>query len=415
MTLMKYENIAANRVTRTSYAILWYILLIGMLLLVGCVQDTSQAEAKMQDVEKFPLQESSEPSEDVSKQHWNRIFTKAFEPVDCLEPRDPQSLPDSYYKGPMFDTHIHLLGLPGGEPGHPNDYYTGENLGIKHSMEEWKCMMNSESTPKALAFFPVAEPIIPESVDAVKKIIETYPDRFVLFINPPASDGSGLSTISAQELKSILDTYPGIFRGYGEIALYNHDDVEGLSPDSQRLTEIYPVVREHNLVVYFHMGSGQKEALKRVARANRNITFIFHGGNLYNVSPTQAGISHDEKILVDIEEILYSNPNVYYGIDELYGGDWLLEPGRTKQAFLDNFRNYGPLFEKDLSLWKGFIERHPNQVLWGTDRGGSALWDKDPDVAITLNNYTRAFIGKLDPKVQERFAYKNAERIFEDE
>ncbi len=132
---------------------------------------------------------------------------------------------------------------------------------------------------------------------------------------------------------------------------------------------------------------------------------------MYNISKDQVGISHDEKILSGIEDILYNNPNVYYGIDELYGGDWMLEPGRSKEDFMANLANYGSLLEKDTSLWKGFIERHPDQVLWGTDRGVSASWDKDPDVALALNNYTRAFIGKLDSAVQEKFAYKNAEKL----
>ena len=67
---------------------------------------------------------------------------------------------------------------------------------------------------------------------------------------------------------------------------------------------------------------------------------------------------------------------------------------------------------KDLATWKDFIERHPDQVLWGTDRGVGSTWSLDPEVALTLNNYTRAFIGRLDPSVQEKFAYKNAERLF---
>ena len=166
-------------------------------------------------------------------------------------------------------------------------------------------------------------------------------------------------------------------------------------------------------MVYFHLGFKQKEALAKVAADNRDITFIFHGGHLYKIPKDQVGISHDPKILVDIEEILENNPNVYYGVDELYGGDWLLEPGRSKKKFLDNFTDYKKLLQIDLGMWKRFIERHPDQVIWGTDRGVQATWDKDPDIALTLNNYIRAFISKLDPDVQEKFAYKNAEKLFQ--
>lgn len=344
----------------------------------------------------------------VEDEHWKRVFDKALEPVECSEPRDPKTLPDGYYKGPMIDTHVHIPNLPGGEPGLPLEYYSGNNLGTKKSIEEWTCMLQVEGST-TWGFFSVDKSIDQQSVDIVKMIVEKHPGLFVPFMSPPGQDGK--PTIPANDLEEMLQIEPGLFKGYGEIGLWDYSGTNHLPPDSQRLLEIYPVLRKNNLVVYFHPGVGQEDELAKVAAANRDISFVFHGGNFYNVSPTQVGVSQDEKILIRIEEILYNNPNVYYGVDELYGQDWLLEPGRSKDAFLANFIDYDVLLKKDLSLWKGFIERHPDQVLWGTDRGVSAEWDKDPDIALTLNNYTRLFIGKLDPAVQEKFAYKNAQKI----
>ncbi len=80
--------------------------------------------------------------------------------------------------------------------------------------------------------------------------------------------------------------------------------------------------------------------------------------------------------------------------------------------FLGDVEDYvGGIRHMIHGMWKGFIERHPEQVLWGSDRGVSAPWDKDQDIALALNNYTRAFISRLDPAVQEKFAYKNAEKL----
>lgn len=392
------------------------ILIIIILFLVSCnsveISDIPVQEFKKDTTLPFEDQTNEDLNADettlsIEEQHWKRVFTKAFQPVNCLEPRDPASLPDGYYKGPMIDTHVHIFNLPGGEPGHSDEYYTGTNLGIAKSMEEWICMLEVEGST-AWGFFPVAEPVIQESIDVVKISLEKYPGLFNPFISPAAPDGN--ATVVAEELEAMLNIEPGLFKGYGEIGLYSHGDVSDLPPDSGRLTDIYPIIREHNLLVYFHPGFGHKEALERAARANPDITFVFHGGNLYDIPPDQAGISHDEKILADIEEILDNNPNVYYGVDELYRGDWLLEPGNSKQV-LERFSDYESLFELDLSLWKGFIERHPDQVLWGTDRGVSASWDKEPEVALILNNYTRAFIARLAPSVQERFAYQNAEKL----
>lgn len=359
------------------------------------------------------LEPEYEPEEkielSVEEKHWNKVFTKAFEPIDCPEPRDPLTLPNGYYKGPIIDTHIHMHSLPDGEPGMPLEFYTGENIGTKISIDKWKCMLDVEGTNKAFVFFPVWDPIKQESVDIVKMSLEKYPNKFVPFIMPPANDGSpeGFPTVDAKELKAMLEISPGLFKGYGEIGLYERNGgAPALPPNSQRLKEIYPVVRENNLVVYFHLGENQKEALEEVAAANPNITFIFHGDQLVDCGGCSK--NHD-----DVADILEKHPNVYYGVDELYGGEWLFQPGKNKEDFIKNFENYEPLLEHDITKFKGFIESHPDQILFGTDRGVGPSWDKDPEVAIVLNDYIRAFIGKLDPSVQEKFAYKNAEKIMQ--
>ena len=163
-------------------------------------------------------------------------------------------------------------------------------------------------------------------------------------------------------------------------------------------------MREHNLLVYFHLGEGQQESFERTLSANPDINFIFHGDQLI----AYEGVGQN---LEAIDEILFRHPNAYYGIDELYGDTWLLQPGKTKQEFMDHFKNYEPLLREDVRTWKAFIERHPNQVLWGTDRGVGILWSMDPEVGLVLTRYARAFINLLDPSVQEPFAHKNAERL----
>src|SRR3989338_7570273 len=99
----------------------------------------------------------------------------------------------------------------------------------------------------------------------------------------PDRDGDpyGFVTVDAQELTEMLNVYPGLFKGYGETGLYGHPGgAPPLPPDSQRLVEIYPVVRDNNLMVYFHLGEGQKESWEKALAANRDITFIWHGDQL---------------------------------------------------------------------------------------------------------------------------------------
>lgn len=334
----------------------------------------------------------------------------AFEPAPCSAASE-RSLDDSYYSGPMIDTHIHVPGLPDG-PFQGILQSERPLMGVNVFIEDYICMMDAEGTSKVFAFFPVWEPITDELLELVSRTMEAYPDRFVPFIMPPYKDDlpEGFPTVDAETLEEMLSVYPGLFEGYGEIGLYARGDHGGptgapeLPPSSERLLEIYPLVRENDLLVYFHLGAGQKEAFEEVLDANPDINFIWHGDQLISGS----GVQQDLSV---VDEILTNHSNVYYGVDELYGDTWMLKPEVSKEEFLAYFENPEPLLEQDWVTWKAFIEKHSDQVLWGTDRGWSSPWSLDPEVALTLNTYARAFIAGLDPDVQEKYAYKNAENL----
>src|SRR3989344_1829325 len=229
-----------------------------LLVVIGITGALFLNYQKLNGAEEQTQASDDGPSSD--EQHWKRVFGKAFEPFACPEPRDPSGLPDGYYKGPMIDAHIHLQSLPDGAPGFPDDYYLGDNLGIKRSMYEWICMMDAEGTKQAWGFFPVWEPIINESVDAVRMTMERYPSRFIPFIMPPDADDP---TVVAEELEGMLNVEPWLFHGYGETGLYGNPGSPPLPPDSEKLMEIYPVAHRHDLVVYLHLGEGHQEALER--------------------------------------------------------------------------------------------------------------------------------------------------------
>src|SRR3989344_2734317 len=187
--------------------VMGFLLLSLFLMLVSCAQQSNLEENSEEDesanlstehVEGYDQEEELS----VEERHWKRVFAKAFETVDCPESRDPSSLPEGYYKGPMIDTHIHLQNLPGGAPGFPDDYYTEDNLGIKRSMDEWVCMINVEGTKQVWGFFPVAEPIVKESVGVVEITVENYPNLFVHFVNPPGRvDARGAASLRGGLIK----------------------------------------------------------------------------------------------------------------------------------------------------------------------------------------------------------------------
>ena len=334
----------------------------------------------------------------------------------CETPEKEAPYPGSY-QGPLIDAHMHVPPIPDG----PLREYDGQAerliMGANVTMADYVCLMESENIKKAFAFFPVWEPIIDESLLLVEETMNRYGERFVPFIMPPDRDdrADGFPTVTAGELERMLEKYPGLFEGYGEIGLYERGDHGGpkgalaLPPDSSRLEAIYPVVRKHHLVVYFHLGRGQQEGFEKILSGNPDINFIWHGDQLI---PYEEG---GRQNLEHIDEILSRHSNAYYEVDELYGDVWLLRPETSKEEFLAHFRDYESLLTKDLETWKGFIERHPDQVLWGTDRGAGTPWSLDMEVGEALSRYARAFIGRLDPSVQEKYAYKNAERLLSGE
>ncbi len=336
----------------------------------------------------------------------NSLIDDSFDSRTCTTKTVP-NLDPLAYTGPMIDTHIHIAPLPDG-PVLNTSKNSRPVLGSNITINDYVCMMTTGNIRQVFAFFPVWEPIIDPSISVVKRVLTAFPDKFVPFIMPPEHDDKpgGFPTVDATALTNMLNQSSNSFAGYGEIGLYARvHGAKALSPNSPRLTDIYPVVRKHNMVIYFHLGEGQQSAFEAMAAANRDITFIWHGDQLVHHLP-------DNKIgLDDIEAILNRHPNVYYGVDELYGGEWLLRPEVSKSQFLAHFNNPEPLLEIDLATFKDFITRHPDQVLWGTDRGWSSAWSVDSDVAVVLNQYMRSFIGRLDPTVQAKYAYQNAERI----
>lgn len=342
----------------------------------------------------------------TSKPLLDKRITNALQSTN-LKPVKGPKYSSYYYKGPLIDSHYHIPNLPE-SLGEDDDGITpvlGQNLKISDIVFG----LEKEKTRKVFAFFPVYPESSKLQIELVKQTMKRYPNTFVPFIMPPDADDSknGSPTAEAKVLKRMLDVYPGLFKGYGEIGLYERKDgARELPPDSKRLRDIYPLIRKYNLLVYFHLGVGHKESFERALKENRGINFIFHGDQLVSYE----GGKQDPTL---IEALISKNPNVYYTVDELYGDKWMIKPEVTKKEFLKYLQNYELLLKKDLATWRGIIERHPDQFMWGTDRSDQVLWSHDAKVGQALANYGRAFIARLDPAVQAKFAYKNAEKLLQ--
>lgn len=320
-------------------------------------------------------------------------------------------IPTSYYQGQLIDTHLHIPAIPDWSPEEkftetPEGRFGGQKsfLGWNIKMSEIACTIKQEGTKNNFAFFPVYEGKISNHLLEIwNRTILQYPEQFTPFIMSSGNDDdpNGFPTVTAETLQTMLYLYPNLFEGYGEIGLYPRENGGSpeLPPDSKRLIDIYPIIRKYNLVVYFHLGEGHKKNFEKVLQQNQDINFIWHG---------------DQLSVSEIEDILYKYPNAYYGIDAFWGHDrelFLLFVGKSKENYMNRLnKDFDKVLNYAISDWKKVIERHPDQIIWGTDRG-DAVWNYDSDLGQLQVKLARAFISKLDPNVQEKFAYKNAEKI----
>jgi hypothetical protein len=333
--------------------------------------------------------------------------------------------PDDYYQGRIIDTHMHMPQLPdtplGFEAGERelegfarSDYSARDDFdeplesfpfvdqipvaGNNMTMNHIACTLMADGTDGGFSFYSVFTSQPDSSLDLAKIAEERWPGLFVPFISPPG-EVNNVATVGGARLQEMITPYPGLFKGLGEMRFNGtgRDWATALSHDE--LMSTLPVVQEHGMMVYTHPDDLQRGALGRTLAANPNTIIIAHG----------------DEIEHDVTQLMDDYPNFYYTIDALFGDQYLQHPEETAAGYLSKteVEDFPWMLEYDLNFWKEAIEAHPDRFMWGTDRGGIVLWGWDLANSRRVVEYARAFIGQLDPAVQERFAYQNAERLIQ--
>ena len=204
------------------------------------------------------------------------------------------NFPASCYQGPLIDSHLHIPQLPDDVVGSPDlDYvpYRGVDsdkydtiaaeqrplLGTTMNIDRIACMLKNEGSVKAFAFFPVFPEITSPAIEVVSKVKAQYPDLFVPFIQASAN---GVSTLEGSILDVMLQVEPGLFAGFGEVGDSPTEPINP-PPDSEIYTGDFEVVREHDIMVYFHPGVGHQENLERALEQFSDVTFLIHGDFIY--------------------------------------------------------------------------------------------------------------------------------------
>lgn len=324
--------------------------------------------------------------------------------TSCSRKFSPQVNVGPYYLGPLFDAHFHLPA-------------TAHNLGEMYPMalfdqdvtfNQLLCTFDSEKVVGVTAFYDLYASSFPDqwqpflldqSIKTAKEIKAHSKNKFKLFLSP--------DNLDAQVIDDILGSNPELFNGIGEIAFYSPPQKSGVTPDDSHYQAVWKVAAKYHLPVMFHPGDSnpvfrpapdQEAHVAEAIKDNPNVKFLLHGYQ-----------SKDY-----ISDLMNKYSNVYYSIDSAtlfpFEGMFVMGP---KEAFIARFKNdFNSQLQEQVNFWKPQIEKYPDRFMWGTDR--AEAWHFDKEVEPLFEEFGRAFAGRLDPSIQEKYAYRNAENLFKE-
>lgn len=366
-------------------------ILFLVLFLVGCTNNVQISENQREQVQEDSItkSEKSQPITEetrlanITPPGQKSAVNETQKEQKCSREFSPQFNAGPYYTGNLFDAHFHMP--PAFEE--LDDGFRFPVLGKEITLSQILCYFDKEKVNGANAFYFPDYENLEKAIGDAAEMKKQLPEGVRLFLMP--------AELLAEELDVILNSNPNVFDGFGEIVFYDPERA-GATPDDPISLEIYKVAAKHKIIVMFHPGENQKIKVEKALQQNPNVKFLLHGFE-----------SEDY-----ISELMDKYPNVYYSVDSatLYHFDGMFMSG-PKANFVSRFkRDFDSILNSKVSKWKDQIEKHPDRFMWGTDR--SADWHYNEEISILFEEFARAFIGRLDSIVQEKYAYRNAENLF---
>lgn len=376
------------------------LLILSVIFISGCAQQEVEIQPSVPD-ESLPIEgeannvtDINPPQQDVTVTQPAIQETKAQEPK-CSREFSPQFKAEPYYSGPLFDAHFHMP--PAFEDEHEEsplffpEGFRVPILGEEITLDEILCSFDKEKGTGAFLFYLWNYDNLEQSMQYAAEMKKQLPTGVHLFLSP--------LELEAEELDEVVSSNEGVFDGFGEIVFYDPDR-EGAIPDDHISLEINNLADKHNFVVMIHPDTGQEKNVENALKKNPNVKFLLHGPQIEN----------------SITNLMEKYPNIYYSIDTILirkpgsRGAPLMYAVTSKEEYQREFTpNFDAMLNDAVNKWKTRIEQHPDRFMWGTDRAGD--WHFDEEISILVEEFTRAFIARLDPAVQEKFAYKNAEKL----
>ena len=377
-------------------------LFVLMFVIFGCatrVSDTIQEQTPdslQEQASEVAQEQIPEVQEQKSDSLTNETIPEeviekesSFEDTRCSRTFSPKFSTGPYYNGPLFDAHFHMpIPLDYSKIAEGHGAISDPILGKDVTLEEILCFFDKEEVRGSIGFYITDEAFLEESLEVARNINEQSSGRISLFLMPVG--------FKAETLEGVQKSNVGVFKGYGEIAFY-FEKLKGVSPNDPNFLEIYNIAGKNSLVVMMHPDLNQKSDIEKVLQSNPDVNFLLHGFEIED----------------SITGLMDKYPNVYFSVDSavLYAMQGLFINGPREQ-FVSRFeRDFDIILNSKVNKWKTAIEKHPDRFMWGTDRG--VKWHFDEEISVLFEEFARAFIGRLDPIVQEKYAYRNAERLLQ--
>ena len=302
------------------------------------------------------------------------------------------------YTGPLFDTHLHLRGIQ-------NSW----------SAERLLSYFDRRKVDWAIGFYVSSADTSSGVVSRNAPIIKGAESRVIPLLMPQdgVEVGRWSQFISGQFSEAVLRQYlqpQGLLWGVGEIGL-SEPPLQSVTFDSPAMQTVFQVVNDLKGIVMVHLSSvkrgGRPTELSEVEPSIRkypDAIFLFHGKpEVFNL----------------VVQLISKYPNVYFTFDAknwYFHSDVLgrnvLDDNDNAESFLADVNRIG----SDRLLKEGFaqvaplLQQYPDRIFWGTDLGPS--WQFEEPVTDMVIEVTRQFIARLPADIREKYAYKNAQRVF---
>ena len=312
-------------------------------------------------------------------------------------PTTSKTWPGSYYNGPLFETHLHL----------DSNVHSWSTDGLLSYLDR-------EKVDWAIGFYPFPPNKTMNMESNIASTITATRSRVIPLLQP--SD-SWAQFASGQYSEAVLRNHlqpQGLLQGVGEFVLYI-PPLQSVTFDSPTMRTVFQVVNELKGIVMIHPSNvarrGRPTELAEIEPSVRKypeVIFIFHG---------------QPEVFDVIVQLMSKYPNVYFTFDVI---NWLFTSriarynlmaplgaaAETAERFLADINRIGSdqLVEDSLTKSLSRLQKYPDRIFWGTDLCES--WHYEEAVTDVVIRISRQFIGRLPVDIQEKYAYKNAQRVF---